>query len=344
MKTKRPNRAFTLIELLVVIAIIGVLVGLLLPAVQAAREAARRMSCSNNLKQSGLAMANYHAAFNRLPPGNLYIDGATPIDIVSSAWAALLPFLEQSATADMINPDVPWYLQTPETVSIVEPVFLCPSDTCPPTHGHPFLDTLPALPAGNNYASGSYNLSVGYSDAVSPGPGFSPRLQTQFTGAFGFNSRTKYRDVLDGLSNTFAIGDAAGGYPLCEGLGCTTPVDANANPLADTETVHSWLIAAQCPSNFHAGGMRYAGGYASTVEPINKWPATDSFHDLTQPFNPTPSWQGGPHYSSHFRSFHPGGANFGFLDGSTQYLTESIDMEVFRALSTVQGSEVVTLP
>lgn len=343
MKTKRVTRGFTLVELLVVIAIIGVMVGLLLPAVQAAREAARRMSCSNNLKQSGLSLANYHSAFRRLPAGNLYIKGATPLDIVSSAWAALLPFLEQSATAELINPDLPWYLQTPAAVNKVEPVFLCPSDIGPPIHGHPFLDTMP-LPAGNNYASGSYSMSSGYSDAVSAGPGFAPRHQTRFTGVFGFNSRVKYSDILDGLSNTFAIGEAAGGYPLCEGIGCTVPINPSTQPLADTHSVHSWLIAAACPSNFHGGGMRYVGGYGSTVEPMNKSPATDSFQDLSQVFNSTPSWQGGPHYTSNFRSYHPGGAQFGFLDGSTQLLTESIDMAVYRALSTAQGSEVASIP
>jgi prepilin-type N-terminal cleavage/methylation domain-containing protein/prepilin-type processing-associated H-X9-DG protein len=337
------TRGFTLIELLVVIAIIGLMVGLLLPAVQAAREAARRMSCSNNLKQSGLALANYHSAFRRLPAGNLYIDGATPLDIVSSAWAALLPFLEQGATADLINPNLPWYMQTPAAVSKVEPVFLCPSDIGPPTHGHPFLNSMP-LPAGNNYASASYCLSSGYSDAISAGPNFGPRPQTPFTGVFGFNSRIKYSDIRDGLSHTFAIGEAAGGYPLCEGIGCTVPINPTTQPLADTHGVHSWLIAAVCPSNFFAGGMRYAGGYGSTVEPINKSPATDSFQDLSQMFSSTPSWQGGPTYTSNFRSFHPGGAQFGFLDGSTQYLSESIDMAIYRALSTAQGSEVAAIP
>jgi len=343
MKSNRSTSGFTLVELLVVIAIIGVMVGLLLPAVQAAREAARRMSCSNNLKQSGLALANYHSAFRRLPAGNLYIRSATPLDIVSSAWAAVLPFLEQSATAQLINPDLPWYLQTPAAVSKVEPVFRCPSDVSPPTHGLPFLDTMP-LPAGNNYAGASYCMSSGYSDSVSAGPGFGPRPQTPFTGVFGFNSRVKYSDVRDGLSNTLAIGEAAGGYPLCEGIGCTVPINPSAQPLATTHSVHSWLIAAVCPSNFYDGGMRYVGGYGSTVEPMNKSPATDSFQDLSQLFNSTPSWQGGPHYTSNFRSFHPGGAQFGFLDGSTQFLSESIDTAVYRALSTAQGSEVVSIP
>ena len=136
---KRRSTGFTLIELLVVIAIIGVMVGLLLPAVQNAREAARRMSCSNNAKQIGLALQNYHAAFKRLPPGNQFVKGGTPLDGVSSAWAALLPFMEGSATADLINSDLPWYLQSEEAVSTVEPVLICPSDITEGRHSHPFF-------------------------------------------------------------------------------------------------------------------------------------------------------------------------------------------------------------
>ena len=184
-------------------------------------------------------------------------------------------------------------------------------------------------------------MSAGYSDSIVFDTGFRPRKHTLYTGVFGFKSDTKYNRILDGLSNTFAFGEAAGGYPMCEGLGCTDPILPSVLPLADDVTSHSWLIAAACPSNFHAGGFRYVGGYASTVEPINKSPATDSYYDITELFNPTPSWQGGPHWVTNFRSFHAGGAHFGFLDGSVQFLNESIDIDLYRALSTVMGREQV---
>lgn len=346
----RQKPGFTLIELLVVIAVIGILVGLLLPAVQAAREAARRMSCSNNLRQSCLAMQNYHAAFKRFPSGNLFVKGGSPLDGSNTAWAAILPYLEQSATADLINPSLAWYLQTPTAVSTVEPVYLCPSDVTDSIHVHPFLSSqnpaLPALPCGEKFASASYALSAGYSDSIVFGPRFAPRPHTPFTGVFGFNSETKLNRIQmnDGSSNTMMIGEAASGFELCEGIGCEQPLVANASlPLADDFAQHGWLIAAACPSNFFAGGMRYAGGYCSTVEPINKKPVTDSFYDLSRIFDPTPSWQGGPHWCSNFRSHHTGGAQFGFCDGSVQFLTESIELELYRNLSTVMGGEVVSL-
>lgn len=273
---KAKYRGFTLVELLVVIAIIGVLVGLLLPAVQNAREAARRMSCSNNVKQIGLAMQNYHSAFKRLPAGERFTKQGGPIDAVGTAWISILPFIEASAAAEKIRSDIPCYLQDPEAVLIVEPVYRCPSDIAEERHDYTFVSLL-NLPVGSTFASNSYNMSCGYSDAHAFGPNMGPQPLTEYTGVFGINSNTKYKTILDGLSNTFAFGEAASGFAMCEGIGCDTPILPANNPVAENTAVHGWLVGGVCPSNFHANGFRYAGGIASTVEPPNKMPVTDSF-------------------------------------------------------------------
>lgn len=100
------------------------------------------------------------------------------------------------------------------------------------------------------------------------------------------------------------------------------------------------------PDDFHSAGFRYAGGFSSTVEPLNKYPVTDSYWlrtDGTSYFDTRASWEGGPHWASNFRSFHPQGANFTLCDGSVQYIAETIDMTVYRAYSTMKGGEVASL-
>jgi prepilin-type N-terminal cleavage/methylation domain-containing protein/prepilin-type processing-associated H-X9-DG protein len=337
----RSAEGFTLVELLVVIAIIGVLVGLLLPAVQAAREAARRMSCSNNSKQIGLSLLNYESAFNRFPSGMQYINGASPIDAVGTAWVAILPYLEQSTVADRISTSIPWYMQPAANVQIVEGIFLCPSDNVESVHTYPFIGAL-GIPAGARFATCSYGMSIGRNDAFSFSAGYQPRPVTADSGLFSGNSKIRIGSISDGLSNTFGVGEAASGKEMCEGIGCTAKIVNN--PAGEQKATHGWLVGGVNPSLFYAGGFRYAGGFGSTVEKLNKWPVTDSYYDVTQIFNSTPSWRGGPHRIPNFRSFHTGGANFVFCDGSIQYLSDGIDLPVFQALSTIQGSEVATLP
>jgi prepilin-type N-terminal cleavage/methylation domain-containing protein/prepilin-type processing-associated H-X9-DG protein len=338
-RCRSKRHGFTLVELLVVIAIIGVLVGLLLPAVQAAREAARRMSCSNNLKQIGLGLLNYESAHRRLPAGMQFVRGGSPVDAVGTAWVAILPFLEESVVADRISTTIPWYMQPPENVQIVEPVFMCPSDTAPQVNDYPFIGSL-GIPAGGRYATCSYGLNIGRNDAFSFSPGYAPRPVDQNSGVFSGNSKTRLGAITDGLSNTFAAGEAASGHDMCEGIGCTTRIAPN--PAGETKSVHGWLVGGANPSLFFAGGFRYSGAFGSTVEKLNKRPVTDSFYDVTQIFNSTPSWQGGPHRISNFRSFHTGGANFAFCDGSIQFLSNDIAMPTYQALSTIQGGEIAS--
>jgi len=142
MSRKHVPRGFTLVELLVVIAIIGILVALMLPAIQAAREAARRMQCSNNLKQLGLAMQNYHGTFKCFPPGFMLLDET---GAASGGWAwgvFLTPFIEQGPLRDTLNPTdytLHQVVTSPTLVSILQTdvsVFRCPSSPIGPLRTH----------------------------------------------------------------------------------------------------------------------------------------------------------------------------------------------------------------
>jgi prepilin-type N-terminal cleavage/methylation domain-containing protein/prepilin-type processing-associated H-X9-DG protein len=339
-KLERSSSGFTLVELLVVIAIIGILIGLLLSAVQAAREAARRMQCSNNLKQMGLAMLNYESAFKRFPAGLTWIQGGSTTMAKSTAYAALLPFLEQANAERLINQEVPWFMQSSAAVQVVLPVYLCPSDTVDDLHTYPFVSFFNA-PAGDTFASCSYGLSVGEHDGIGYTRNYKARPVTAQSGLFSTNFWPKISLITDGTSNTFAIGEAASAKDMCEGIGCTNKL---ASPVGENKAIHGWLVGAANPSSFYAGGFRYGGGWASTVESLNKYPVTDSYFDEANFDSFLPSWSGGTHRVPNFRSFHTGGANFAFCDGSVQFLSDSIDRLTFRHLSNIQDGAVVTLP
>jgi len=184
-----PRKGFTLVELLVVIAIIGVLVALLLPAVQAAREAARRTECSNNLKQLGLAMHNHHDTFGQLPPG---WSGATPEGAPGWGWAAeSLKFIEQSTLSDIID----FQQSTSASANAVArqtsvPFFLCPTDP----GGADTFDDLGVTVARANY------VGVFGSEEIEDDP-------SNGDGVLYHNSQTRFADITDGLSNTFMVGE-----------------------------------------------------------------------------------------------------------------------------------------
>jgi prepilin-type processing-associated H-X9-DG protein len=195
------------------------------------------------------------------------------------------------------------------------------------------------VPVGDTFHNSSYGYSVGYDDSFCFQSGWGTRRTTTNTGVFTIHSKTRIRNILDGTSNTFAIGEAAAGFDMCSGLGCTTPDSNPDNAIAK----HGWLVGGQNLENLYDAGFRYSGFWGSTVEPINKWPATDSlFRSTTAIFDCTPSWQGGPHWAPNFRSFHTGGAFFLFCDGSVRFLNENMNLQNYRAMSTIQGGEIVS--
>jgi prepilin-type processing-associated H-X9-DG protein len=131
------------------------------------------------------------------------------------------------------------------------------------------------------------------------------------------------------------MGEAAGGYPICHGIGCD-------QPYAGGLSVHFWLVGGHSQPPWVLQGFVYSGNKCSTVERMNKVPVTDSVHAKEQTFDCTPSFRGGPHWCTNFRSFHPGGANFLYADGSVRWKSQTIAMTTYRALSTIQGGEILT--
>ena len=363
MKTSSPigperirRSGFTLVELLVVIAIIGVLVGLLLPAVQAAREAARRMSCSNNFKQIGLGMHNYHSAFKQLPihgvgPTNEMINTAAAADandgtgftrIELSYLVGLLPFVEQQAIWEQVsNPleeddgDIwpafgprPWNANYPPWITDI-PTFRCPSD---PGVGLPGLGrTNYAACTGDSF----YDVETGAMRWESATGWTSDTLQSVRTnclrGAFIPRAKTQFRDILDGLSNTVAAGE------IITGLG-----DRDKRASTFTNAKGGFLAVANNPkrceevaiTNGYLDASRPRFWTSSANVPVSergyRWAA---FHLLQSQCNtilPPNSEMCQVGHSDTYgmappSSQHNGGAHILMSDGAVKFITDSIE-------------------
>ena len=195
-------RGFTLIELLVAIAIIGVLIALILPAVQAAREAARRTLCKNNLKQIGLALHNYHDTVRAFPPGYISVDSLNPENTAPGwGWGSmLLPYLDQATVFNSCNFDLAVEHLANSTVraTLLE-VFMCPTD--PKTGLFDVTDASGAVRA-TQVATNSYAACFGSGGEIGQTPDAG-------NGMFYRNSQIRVRDILDGTNSTFAIGERA---------------------------------------------------------------------------------------------------------------------------------------
>lgn len=293
---------FTLVELLVVIAIVGVLVSLLLPAVQAAREAARGASCRNNLRQIGMACQLYHDVANRLPHARI-----DPV-LSNSTFLIILPYLEESNLKDLFQEKYNYNSSTSNrTVSNTPiPVYLCPSMNLPRTVPDPD-------PACAEYgAPGSYAVSTG--TEISAGPiytwaGFGPHNGAIVHPQYG-NTTIPKISAADGTSKTLMVGEID--------YGLTNFMWDHCKPSGTVK----W------------GATRWAVGYyavtwGSTAAPLNPTVQTGLvagfFHNETDSF----------------RSDHPGGVNFAFVDGSVRFLPDDIEFSVYQALSTRDGGETI---
>ncbi|TWT31804.1 DUF1559 domain-containing protein [Blastopirellula retiformator] len=330
---KRP--AFTLVELLVVIAIIGVLIALLLPAVQQAREAARRMSCSNNLKQLGLALHNYHDTYNAMPPRQ----GGTDISGNGSPrWSAfvnLLPFFEAGARYDQINTNGRhvWHGDANSGyVGQIEAI-ICPSDG---------LYSPTGADRSNTYSPLNYGLVMGDHYSINFN---SAEPDENIRGIFGYLVYTRFRDVTDGLSNTIAMSEiivAPDGDQLGRAAGgsTTNPLACRAYLTGNNYTSGSLIAQYRCH------GQRWQDGR----------PGYCAINTILPPNSATCSSQASSGiYSASSR--HPGGVLALFADASVHFIPETIDTGnlslsatnsgpspygVWGALGTKSGGEVNT--
>jgi len=341
--------AFTLIELLVVIAIIGVLIGLLLPAVQQAREAARRSQCKNNLKQLGLALANYESALGIFPNGLILNAGLTRY---ATGFSMLLPYLEQQNAFDLYNSNVSYKKEPPALYALPLPIFICPSAS----HENPATVPILAL-AGipTTVSTTDYIMSSGPNDSICillPGTNTCiASSQQALVNALGvkgypltqvgmFNSfrGNRIKDVQDGTSNTMMLGEGASG-------GKWSIQHMNVGPTADpflNGGSQCWLIGDFANKS---AGFFSCSTFGTTAQNarLNQNPIVDSWYDDTNPLNLVNCFGNQPNIArvSNFRSDHVGTCQFVFVDGSVHAINSSINLAVYQALSTIMGKEVV---
>ena len=332
----RKRHAFTLVELLVVIAIIGVLVALLLPAVQAAREAARRMQCSNNLRQYGLALQNHHGARQVFPAsflaykkdefperkilvtGDEYQSGQ-PYASNHSWIVQLLPYLEQQALHQQIDFDKPANDFTAGNINMELRAIPLAIARCP-------SDTGVEWPGGEGFAPTNYVSSYGNSGCASSRG--CANDDDKPTGYMFIASQTSIRQVTDGTSSTVGVSECLVGRPWVRKVtsGNLDQVLAGTSPPIDQNTT-GWGGRG---ASWFWGFRNHTLGFTTFMPPNDPLTSNHEPEVLTS------------YGFFAARSNHTGGVNAAMLDGSVRYVNDSIDVVAWRAMGSMEGGEVVS--
>jgi prepilin-type N-terminal cleavage/methylation domain-containing protein len=344
----RRNRGFTLIELLVVIAIIAVLIALLLPAVQAASEAARRIQCTNNLKQLGLALHNYESSNGCLPPQQVLQFNVAGAAIWKSQWGVtsrIIPYLELGPLYNSIN----YALKTTgaENATVVATTIatlICPSEINPQPY-----ETTSAAGVTSNFAVSNYGWCEG--DWFVFG---GVMVNVPNRSAFGPNLSRRLATFTDGLSNTMVGAEVrtyTPAYHDCAAI--PPPATGSPNVSPDPTTIIASIaaapsagckVAAGIPGGGHTrwcNGNTFYDGLTTALPPNTRSPAGTPALDAD--LCSEDEDDGGPTYSAiTARSYHPAGVNSLFGDGSVHFVKNSIDWRIWRALGTIGSGEVVS--
>lgn len=332
MSVRLRRSGFTLIELLVVIAIIAVLIALLLPAVQQAREAARRIQCKNNIKQIALALHNYHDTHTTFPPSFCFS--------LAGSWSVqgrILPYMEQASAFSKVRLDLDWADPINQATNVAQlkvPSYSCPTD--------PNGDRMHfAGPGEGNIRVLNYAVNFGTWKV------YDPVTNTGGDGVFYPNSRTRAGDISDGMTNTLLLAEVKSYQSYFRNTsdpGPTPPMSVSFIAGLSGEKKYGTALDDNAGHTEWCDGPVHQSGFTTVFVPNSRVPYADAGvtydMDYNSRYEGTSTTQT-TYASITSRSYHVGIVNIALADGSTRTISENIDRVVWRSLGTRAGGEVI---